>query len=745
MSFLSSNDAEYLSARLTQRGRNAIARGNFNIQYFQIGDSEFNYNTPFTGLTGTTGQQKVLSPTDKENGVKYPYTLDSQKSTTYGNPIVNSTTTSIRNVMGTAGFVSNFNSFGLSTNTGITSNQGIFNETYTGTTAETVIGLMTFSELTGTNQITFTKNTEVNINPTGYTTLIFETFLTGYTIDNQNNKIIKNYLPTGNTNSFIYRYSGGTTGSTQTLTLDRNTPNLTGLTGNVQVVSNTYKNEDTTGDIFNPIDYTGQLNSWTLDTIWGIKPIGGDYAGTDESLTGYTGNQYISMMEYLGYSSQYQVFTNLTGGTVNTGFTSTLIGTSFVNSFNETIQVAPNEQRCVAVIHYSELGDITNDPQRFYKYDDYISSLTGTTGTSISLLEHLDHGSRDYNKSDSDYFEIYIPFIYYHRNTGTTLGALFTMDHTDYYIKPVSGTTGSRFHLKYRYLLDEQGVKVGKVFVDKKIVVFDDQELVAMLDYRSNRRYTLPSPKLGLTPSDGIIDHSIMTGITQTAWVTYMFGYTGDNKHHAHPCNYFNKITGTTVPSHIIMKFSGNSFNNMVTNLNGVTDGFIADKFYALVQVNTGQTPSPNSWKKIDITSQIPGYTSGPINPSGLTGNTFTIYMSGYTGTTNFFDLEDHFSGLTTNYLGDTDSTIQPQFGDEQPFPGSIRLVRASDIEEMNFLVNLPSSQFTTSQNPTYVSGDKKITEVTLLDSNKEPLVVAKTTIPITRVGTQVFAIKLDF
>lgn len=704
MSFLSSNDAEYLSARITQKGRNAIAKGSFNIQYFQIGDSEFNYNTPFMGLTGTTGQQKVLSPTDKENGVKYPYTLDSQKTTTYGTPIVNNTTTSIRNVMGPAGFVSDYTS---------------------GPKVETTFKHLPYSNINGGNTLTITG---VTYNVGDFLTIVFDNF-SGSTV-------------TGKTNSIIYKVNG-VTGNT--ITLDHNMPNLTGLTGNVQVVSNIYKNEDITGDIFNPVDYTGQLNSWTLDTVWGIKPIGGDYNGTDESLIGYGGNQYISMMEHLGYSSLYQKFTNLTGGTVNTGFTSTLIGTSFINSFNEEIQVAPNEQRCIAIVHYSELGDITNDPERFFKYDDYISSLTGTTGTSISLLEHLDIHSRDYNKSDNDYFEIYIPFIYYHRNTGSTLGALFTMDHTDYYITPTTGTTGSRFHLKYRYLLDELGNKVGKVFVDKKIVVFDDQELVAMLDYRSNRRYTLPSPKLGLTPSDGIIDHSIMTSTGQTAWVTYMFEYSGDNRLNSHPCNYFNKITGTTVPSHITMKFSGNSFNNMVTNITGVTDGYIADTFYALVQVNTGQTPSPSLWKKIDITSQIPGYTSGPINPTGLTGNTFTIYMSGYTGNTNFFDLEDHFSGLTTNYLGDTTWTTQPQFGDEQPFPGSVRLVRSSDIEEMNFLINLPSSQFNTTQNPTYVSGDKKITEVTLLNSNKEPLVVAKTAVPLTRTGTQVFAVKLDF
>ena len=47
MSFLNSNNSEYLSARITNRGRKAIANGNFNIQYFQIGDSEYDYNLSF--------------------------------------------------------------------------------------------------------------------------------------------------------------------------------------------------------------------------------------------------------------------------------------------------------------------------------------------------------------------------------------------------------------------------------------------------------------------------------------------------------------------------------------------------------------------------------------------------------------------------------------------------------------------------------------------------------------------------
>ncbi len=102
MSFLSSNHAEYLTARVTNEGRKAIAKGTFNIEFFQIGDSEFDYTSPFNALTGTTGQQKVFAPFDYESGVKYPYSLGSDilTSTTYGTPISNSSTTTLRNEMG---------------------------------------------------------------------------------------------------------------------------------------------------------------------------------------------------------------------------------------------------------------------------------------------------------------------------------------------------------------------------------------------------------------------------------------------------------------------------------------------------------------------------------------------------------------------------------------------------------------------------------------------------------------------
>ena len=64
MSFLNTGFTPTVSARLTKAGRNAIAKGDFLISYFSIGDSEYNYN-----LTGKT--QNVLSPLDKNTNIKY--------------------------------------------------------------------------------------------------------------------------------------------------------------------------------------------------------------------------------------------------------------------------------------------------------------------------------------------------------------------------------------------------------------------------------------------------------------------------------------------------------------------------------------------------------------------------------------------------------------------------------------------------------------------------------------------------
>lgn len=697
MSFLNSNNAEYLSARITQKGRMAIAKGNFKIEYFQIGDSEFDYSTSLTN-------QKVFSPLDKEGGVKYPFKYDTSATvTTYGTPISNYLApVPLRNEMSPAGFVS---------------------YSYA-PTIECSTQKIPFTHISGsTSLVVLTGNT---YQTTDYITVVFKPF-SGAT-----NTI------TGKTNSLVYRILSV---SGNTLTLDRSLPNLSGLTGNVEVVCNKCLLPELTDDT--------QLDPWTMNIVWDKSIIG--TTSDDESLTGYTSNIYQSTKQFLGYTtSSGQTFVSAQGLS-STGFTIT--GTSFANSMStgstdgdDIIMVTPEDQRTIAIIHYSELGDIDDNPERFFKYDDYISTST-STGSTVTLDE----------SSDLDYFEVFIPFILYHRSPSTT-GATFTMDTTSYYIK--SKITTTKQSLEFRYLLDINGYKVGKVFINNKIIVFDDQELVAVLDYRSNRKYTLPSPRVYATPTNSTASNSMLTGTTgQTVWFTYMLEYTGNTKLNSIPCNYFNKIKlgsltdgcTSSTPSNISFKFGDSTISELgflKTNTNQITEGFVANKFTALVQIVNSATGTPISseWRKIDLTSEVGGDGSSLIGVSGFTGKTFTITKTQYdAASSNKFDLETHLNDLQSNYLGTINVSTSAEFGDEQPFPGSIKLVRASDIEQMNFLINLPIGTFVTTQNPTYVSGNKYITEVSLLNSNKEPLVIAKTPSPIKRDAAQVFAVKLDF
>jgi len=713
MSFLDKNNSEYLSARLTQKGRNAIAKGNFVITNFAIGDSEFVYTDPFSGITSsvTTGSthQSVFAPLDKDTQVKYPFKMDSVElsgTTIYGVPVQAAETEIVRNEMGAAGFVGQWESTGANV-TGLTND-------------------VTFSQISGTTQIVVTKTSGTTYGDCDTVTLVFDN-ISGTT-----------QTITGNTSSFVYKLISvsGLTSTTDLLTLDRELPNLTGLTGTPYLICNNCDVEfpfsadiNNTGLTVNgeTVPYIPELpaseaqhNPWKLNIVWEQKPVGFDVSVADESLSSFASNKFISAKELLGYSSTGQTFTDYSGATISKA-------TSYLNSFDEEIEVSPEEQKCVAIIHYSEVGDIVNDPDRFFKYDDYISDNTSTTDT-------ITYDRNDNEISDNEFFEVYIPFLQYHRNTGSTIGAMFYMVGGENGYKYVVSSKNDRMKIKYRDLIDEQGYKVGKVFVDKKVIVFDDQEIVAALDVKSNRRHTLPAPKLGLTPSnDG---NYALSGTTNTMWVTYAFGYSNDKKLSGLPCNYFSKIQGSSVASNVTFKFD-NEFSNMKPLFVGVKTGYIANQFHILAQVTTtGDLPSPNDWVKMDYTPILNAY--GLIDSHTLTGTTFTIDFDAFDTYSSPFDLTDHMDD-------DFTSSGTAQFGEEQPFPGSIRLVRATDIEVMKFLVNLPSGKFTASQNPTYSSGNGKITEVALLNSNKEALVIAKTAKPITRTGTQVFAVKLDF
>ena len=685
MSFLTSN-SEYLAARLTSKGRQKISEGNFVISYFQIGDSEFDYN--FSQLDGNTNPgQKVFTPLDKDGWVKYPYKLSASTTTgtTYGTPVVNSGVVTINNEIGPAGFVSAYLPYTPSPLTGAT----IVCENYE----------IDIAQLSGSTSIQVP--TGVTFNGSEYITIYLGTLV-------GTSDIISTTK-----NSLVYKIVDVTTGVTyNTITLDRNTPILTGLTGSVTVISNYCDPNYTEPGISincipTPIDVDEQQDPWTLNIVWSQKPAGLDvFAETDEELSGYTSNIHTSTKEFLGYNIS-------DGQVINTG-------TTIVNNCGETIIVPPEEQHSLAIIHYEGVGDY-RDPDKYFKYEDYISH----TGDSI------------------DYFEIYIPFILYHRNTGTTIGARFFMDSTDYYINSTAADTKTdRF--KFRYLIDEQASRVGRILVNNKTIVIDDQEIIAALDYKSNRRYTLPIPNANLIPLGSSCTPGVIAGLDistgDTIYVSYLFEYTGNTAMNGMHCNYYSKIEGSNSPSNIIVSFCSSGFTHMYNTLDDFKNGFVADKFKILIQiVPTGTQPQPNLWYVMDYTDEIPNHTVGSlIDPTNMEGASFIITQD-KVDIADIYDLEEYIGELPI------EPSDLPEFGDEQPFPGSIKLVRASDIYTMSYLVNLPTGQFETTQNPTWVDQSKKITEVALMNSNKEILVIAKAATPITRTGSQVIQVNLDF
>jgi hypothetical protein len=243
---------------------------------------------------------------------------------------------------------------------------------------------------------------------------------------------------------------------------------------------------------------------------------------------------------------------------------------------------------------------------------------------------------------------------------------------------------------------------------------------VAALDTGSTRNYTLTAPKVDVIVTNNDYITTLTTG--KTLWVTYKFsgGTVSDDL----PCNYFMKVTGSTNNENVTVKFNSGGFKHL-------NSGYTATEFHILHQLtNNGDQPTSNAWKIRNYTNDL-----GSINDL-KTGFTFTINQ------TKFADVTTYTSSLSS-------------FGTDRPLSGgtitgTVELVRASDIEEMIFNLNLPNGTFggaslNASQNPTYTSGYPYMTEVALLNSNKETLVMGKLASPIQRIGDQIVSVKLDF
>jgi hypothetical protein len=742
MAYIIKNTAGLINTRLTDVGRRYLSQGNFNISYFQIGDSEVSYtavpNYPQTNnnilMPAFNAQNDTGSPQSNKQNIKYPYYVEGGRGNTYGIPYMDSDFQSVYNSAGVKGF---FVTGGTPGNWNVQTSSA-----YT-ITSNYQVDMQT---LVGQNQIDIELDPLICSPTTGtpsvndFITIIYDG--NGGCSDVGTFPIltykIQNLSPLT-----------GTTGTTSwTLTLDRDVPDFTGKVlggekGRVLIYPSgmtalydtitpaPYWDTDTI-NFESPCDISKRENTvvWNMNIPWTENPAG-LYPNQYEGYNNYGSVSYVGTKEYLGYNEP-------TGQTDSSEV-------FYYNSYDEKIVVKPQDQKAIAIIHYTnqDIDNVYGEKFATVPFDP--QNPTDTTG----LARH---------------FKITIPTLMWHKSSGSSIGETFWIDPPGYdlckpfYIRSTRNIDMNDPGIRYYHLWDtnpdDNGNlnRIGKVFPDQEIIVIDDEEVIAAMSYKANRNWTLPAPKLSLLgPNVCDPNTSASTGIfttpTQSMWITYRFDSTGftDSLH----CNYYSYISASsgvtqTNSENVAIKF-GPEFKFLNQPLSTYTSadlsGYSANSMKILVQMVEGTNrPVSTAWREIDVTSQLSGTSiNGYITMSGITGTTFQIDQETYDNATPY-NLANY---ITLPQNGQTDYL---NFGQEYYFYGNLETDITATIYEMKYLVNLGRNQFSNTSNPTWMSGTTSyVTEIGLYNENKDLMVISKLQSPELRQGIQSYVIKLDF
>jgi hypothetical protein len=827
MGYILKNTSGLINTRLTDAGRQKLSQGNFNISYFQIGDSEISYNVipnfnntnyfvfePSFGAQNTAG-----APQSNKENIKYPIYVDDIGGNTYGIPFMDSIIEPVYNTAVPRGFFTGTslddpNQYYWSA---LTNNLYAINSNY----------VVKMNTLNGSNTIDVIYN---NCNPSvvrGFSVGdIITIYYDGSGLVDCNCSNLPSPTPTPSvtstpspTPSFAVSMTPTPTPTQtdfcssptptptptkspcvtptpsnpcpqplppncvvsltscfpiltykivgiclNTLTLDRATPDFSYLNNDCyartiiyppnmteiydSITPSRHWNDSVIN--FESVCYTDQfdVNIWNMNIPWSENPAGLD-SSISNDYTKFGSVNYLGSKEYLGYAS-------------SSGQTDTS-SVFYFNSFNEIVEVLPEEQKAISIVHYTNqtIDLFYGEKFALQPFDDTVDDTTGQARN----------------------FKIHIPWLMWHKNPNCCLGQTFWIDPPGFdeldlfqvhYLKSTKNVDMNDPGIRYFHLWDNNPNvnalipntpnRVGKVFPDLKIIIIDDEELIAAMSYKANRNWTLPAPKVALiTPNICGLDNTsvegILTGNTEYLYVTYRLSNSMDFTNSLH-CNYYQLIQGpnTTcnpiVSQNVSVRFGGefgclnNPYAEIITTTTttlcptvcNINTGFSADKFEIICQKVVGnQRPEPTEWKIIDFTDQVSATTiNGYLTESGLTGNTFVITQDLYDNA-NAYVLTDYIdlpSGTTTSL----------NFGDEYYFYGNIETDIQATIYEMRYKINLGQSEFLASSNPTWDSTKQvSISEIGLYDSNKTLMIVSKLQSPYPRTGIQQFLVKFDF
>lgn len=718
MSYIIKSTSPFVSIKLTQNGRENLAKGQLNFGYWAIGDSEINYDREAVvdanqSDASLSGSSKVFRPFDRQPNIKSFITNQSGNNLNTINPSNISVVKAIVNNMATErGFFSGGTNITLTGNTYINGLTSVTNSIITGGTSFFISSAITV------NVGNIIRLKTINSATTGAT-------------------ILENTVAVPNL--WFKVQSTATTVSGTAITVDRLLPNLSNQTGSSFVY--VYKG----GEVADSFGYDTSTAYWDSGTlsfdsatnitcddvkVWNMNNV------WCENLAGITGLSTTNLYEnytkfgsydYLGTKNPYLEYLCTTDAT-DPGLDCNGIGFSYPDTVSKSL----------SLLHYT---------------NNTISNLYGE-------FFHIDPIN---NKA----LTITIPNLMYHRvNYGTGQGTQMGMKFNTNGISKFIGNS----NIEYYDLYEDQNYVVtpkvvGKVLPQLKMVAIHDDEIVAAMSYKSNRNWTLPPLSAQLISATGGTSAGLLD-IGKTMYITYALDNTsGTGLTSTLPCQSYTKITNSTSAT----KDVGFKINNIdqLPYMRKKEDisydglGFYATKFKVIYQIvnNINDRPDSGSWKEYDFASTgLTKTVGGTIDPL-LLENQNPYSNSICDGQTGFI-LNNIINSAATIYditiplsmAPNTNSNIL-QFGDERFFYGNLETYIGATIFKTIFDIRINSSDFNRTTNPTRSlqpstnPSDLRITEVGIFNSNRDMVMIGKLSQPVTlKTGnTIMLELSLDF
>jgi len=711
MSYIINSTNPFVSIKLTEKGREQLALGQLNFTYWSIGDSEINYgreaivdaNPTDVTLSATS---KVMRPFDRQPNIKY-FISPSNATSNYQ-------TLNAGNMNVVKAIVNNE-----------ATERGFFDQSATGFTTTINSTLTPYQE--SVSDTRFTGGTSFNL--TGATSIAVGDYMM---IKLTNNKV--GTLTSTNTTTPIPNLWFKVQSVVGTLvTVDRTLPNYSAQTASSQIIF--YKS----GEVYNTIatgNTTAYWDSGTLSfnsnvnvtchdvPVWNMNNVWCENMAGMSANTAYEDYTKFGSYPYLGSKNPYfEYLCESTGTSIN------------FNCNGPGISYPDDVSKSISIIHYT---------------NNAISNLYGE-------FLYVD-------ATNSKIVKVHIPNLMYHRsgyatNSGTSMGMTFIASGATQLL----GTS----QIEYIDLVEDPDListantttmVVGKVFPQLKMIVFDNDEIVAAMSYKSNRNWTLPALAANIqSPSGGT-----STGVlqpNQTIYLTYSLENTATTGLTSSlPCQDYIKITNnTSAAKDVVFRINETDLLPYMRKFESVSYdgyGFYANKFKLLYQIvsDTTTRPDSSSWKVFDYTSNAITTTSGQTIDPKLLENQSPL-VTGFLLDSLKYSASTNFNLVSLLNMAPNNQPSYLQFGDERFFYGNIETYIGATIYKTIFDIRVNSSQFNTttnptrSQDPTTNPPDIKITDVGIYDSTQNLVCIGKLSkpVPLTAGNTIMLELSMDF